>query len=177
MPIYAAKRNRSPDDIRATLNNLVSNFESDAAGNRKQIRDLMENNRDLFFAGAMEIMKSAGDSRGGQFVVALLAANGMLSQALCDSTLSREEALALGRAAKRVDPMVDSALARSLADSAIGDTSVVISDPARLMEIICEIADPARAMPSLSAARCSKPRPSRSHWMAAPAMKTLPSSA
>ena len=149
MPIYAAKRNRSPDDIRATLNNLVSNFESDAAGNRKQIRDLMDNDRDLFFAGAMEIMKSAGDSRGGQFVVALLAANGMLSQALCDSTLSREEALALGRAAKRVDPMVDSALARSLADSAIGDTSVVISDPARLMEIICEIADPARAMPSL----------------------------
>src|SRR5260370_4136554 len=109
----------------------------------------MDNDRDVLFSSAMEIMKSAGDSRGGQFVVALLTANGMLLQALCDSTLSREEALALGRAAKRVDPMVDSALARGLADSAIGDSAVVISDPARLMEIICEIADPARVMPSL----------------------------
>jgi hypothetical protein len=149
VPIYAASRDRSPDDIRATLYNLVRNFEADAAGSRKQIRDLMDNDRDLFFAGAMEIMKSAGDSRGGQFVVALLAANGMLLKALCDSTLNREEAFALGRAAKRVDHMVDSALARGLADSAIGDSAVAISDPARLMEIICEIADPARVMPSL----------------------------
>jgi hypothetical protein len=149
VPIYAASKDRSADDIRATLTNLVRNFEADAAGNRKQIRDLMDNDRELFFTSAMEIMKSAGDSRGGQFVVALLAANGMLLQALCDSTLSREEALALGRAAKRVDPMVDSALARGLADSAIGDSAVMISDPARLMEIICEIADPARVMPSL----------------------------
>uniref|UniRef100_Q029J2 PBS lyase HEAT domain protein repeat-containing protein n=1 Tax=Solibacter usitatus (strain Ellin6076) TaxID=234267 RepID=Q029J2_SOLUE len=149
MPIYAATRDRSPDDIRAALTNLVRNFESDAAGSRKQIRDLMDNDRNLFFASAMEIVKSAGDSRGGQFVVALFAANGMLLKALCDSTLSREQALALGRAAKRVDPMVDSALARGLADSAIGDSAVVVSDPARLMEIICEIADPARIMPSL----------------------------
>jgi hypothetical protein len=73
----------------------------------------------------------------------------MLLQALSDSALSREEALALGRAAKRVDPMVDTVLARGLADSAVGVGSVVISDPARLMEILCEIADPARVMPSL----------------------------
>ena len=149
MPIYAAAKDRSPDDIRTALNNLVRNFEADAAGSRKQIRDLMDNDRKLFFCHAMEIVKSSGDSRGGQFVVALLAANGMLLQALSDPTLTRDEALALGRAAKRVDPMVDTSLARGLADSMMGDGSVVISDPARLMEILCEIADPARVMPSL----------------------------
>ena len=57
--------------------------------------------------------------------------------------------MALGRAAKRVDPMIDVALARSLADSAIGDGAVHIADPARLMEILCEIADAGRIMPSL----------------------------
>src|SRR5260370_11762764 len=102
----------------------------------------MDNDRDLFFTSAMEIMKSAGDSRGGQFVVALLTANGMLLQALCDSTLSREEALALGRAAKRVDPMVDSALARGLADSAIADSPLAISHPPPLMEIISQLPHP-----------------------------------
>ncbi len=73
----------------------------------------------------------------------------MLLAALCDSNLSREEALALGRAAKRVDPMVDVSLARGLADSAIGESATIIADPARVMEILCEIGDPARIMPSL----------------------------
>jgi HEAT repeat protein len=149
VPIYAASRDRSPDDVRGLLSTLVRNFEADAAGSRQQIRDLLDNDRDLFFDGAMEIVKSAGESRGGQFVVALMAANGLLLQALCDSNLSREEALALGRAAKRVDPMVDASLARSLADSAVGNCEIVVSDPARLMEILCEIAEPARIMPSL----------------------------
>ena len=43
--------------------------------------------------------------------------------------------------------MVDVALARSLADSACGEGSV--DDPARLMEILAEIADAGRIMPSL----------------------------
>jgi hypothetical protein len=147
--IYPASKDRLPDDIRTTLTNLVTNFEADAAGNRKQIRELLDSDRDLFFTSAMEIVKTASDSRGGQFVVALMAANGMLLQALCDPSLNREEALALGRAAKQADPMVDSTLARGLADSAVGHGSVVIPDPARMMEILGEIADPARVMPSL----------------------------
>jgi hypothetical protein len=154
VPIYAASKDQSRDELprdelRRALNELVRDFETDAAGSRKQIRDLMDNDRELFFSIAMEIMKTAGDSRGGQFVVALLAANGMLLQALSDSSLTREEALALGRAAKRVDPMVDTTLARGLADNAVGLGTIVITDPARLMEILCEIADPARVMPSL----------------------------
>ena len=73
---------------------------------------------------------------------------GMLLQALCNPELSREEALSLGRAARRVDPMIDVALARSLADSAV-DSAIRVADPARLMDILCEIADPGRIMPSL----------------------------
>ena len=45
--------------------------------------------------------------------------------------------------------MVDVALARSLADSAVGDGAVHVADPARLMDILCEIADASRIMPSL----------------------------
>src|SRR5260370_40703126 len=72
----------------------------------------------------------------------------MLVEALCNPDLSREEALSLGRSARRVDPMVDVALARSLADSAVGG-AFDVADPARLMDILCETADSSRIMSSL----------------------------
>jgi len=147
--IYAASRDPSFDDIRVALGNLVKNFEADAATSRQQIRDLLDNDRELFYATSVEILKSTTDSRGAQYLVALLVSNGMLLQALCSPELSREEALLLGRSARRVDPMVDVALARSLADSAVGDGAIHVADPARLMDILCEIADPGRIMPSL----------------------------
>ncbi len=149
MSIYAASKDQSFDDIRVALTNLITNFETDAAESRKQIRDLLDNNRELFYATSVEILKASGDSRGGQYLVALMVSTGLLLRALCDPELNRDEALRLGRAARRVDPMVEVALARSLADSAAGDGTAHVADPARLMDILCELADPSRIMPSL----------------------------
>ena len=126
----------------------MKNFETDASASRAQIRNLMDNYRDLFYQTSIEILKTAPDSRGAQYLVALLVSNGMLLEALCSPDLSREEALALGRSARRVDPMIDVTLARSLADSAVGG-AVHVADPARLMDILCEIADPSRITSSL----------------------------
>src|SRR5258708_30112912 len=118
--IYAASKDHSLEDVRTMLGNLVRNFEADATSSRKQIRDILDNDRDLFYTTSIGIIKATPDSRGVQYLVALLAANGVLLQALCDPGLDREEALNLGRAARRVDPMVDATLARDLADSAVG---------------------------------------------------------
>ncbi len=148
MSIYAASKDLSFDDVRAALGSLVKNFEADASASRAQIRNLLDNDRDLFYGTSIEILKTAGDSRGAQYLVALLVSNGMLLEALCNPDLSREEALSLGRSARRVDPMVDVALARSLADSAVGG-AVHVADPARLMDILCETADSSRIMSSL----------------------------
>ncbi len=126
----------------------MKNFETDASASRDQIRNLLDNDRDMFYGTSIEILKTAGDSRGAQYLVALLVSNGMLLEALCSPDLSREEALALGQSARRVDPMIDVALARSLADSAVGG-AVHVADPARLMDILCEIADSSRIMSSL----------------------------
>lgn len=149
MPIYAATKDNPPDEVPTTFSNMVRNFETDATEGRRLILGFLEKDRDLFLAGAMEVLKSGDASRAGQFVVSLLSSNGMLLQALSDSSLSRDQAIALGRAIKRADPMMDSVLAHSLADSATGNGAVVISDPARIMEILCDIADPARVMPSM----------------------------
>ncbi|MEO8597582.1 MAG: HEAT repeat domain-containing protein [Candidatus Solibacter sp.] len=149
MSIYAASRDRSADDIRVELTALTANFESDAATSRQQIRDLFDNDHELFYTAAVSILRKAGESRGVQHLIAILAANGMLVRAICNPDFSRDEALALGRTARRVDPMVDVALARHLADSALDSSQVEVADSGRLMDILCEMADAGRIMPSL----------------------------
>jgi hypothetical protein len=147
--IYAAAKEQSFDDIRILLANLVRSFEADPATNRNRIRDLLDNDRERFYGVSIEILKTSGDCRGAHYLVALLVSSGLLLRALCDSALSREDALSLARAAKRVDPLVDVTLARSLADSAMESGAVQVADPSRLMDILCEIADAGRIMPSL----------------------------
>ena len=148
MPIYAASRDRSLEEVRTTLEELVKDFEADAAANRKLIRDLMDDGRELFYTAAIDVLKAAGDSRGAQYLIALIVANGMLVDALCEPALDREQAMVIARAAVRVDPMADAMLARRLADSAVG-TGKAIADARRLMEILAEIADAARVLPHL----------------------------
>ena len=66
----------------------------DAPGNRKLIRELLDNDRGLFYSSSIQILKLSTDSRGVQYLVALLVANGMLLEAICDPALSREQAFA-----------------------------------------------------------------------------------
>ena len=145
----AASKERSRDEVRESLSNLVRDFEADPPGNRKLIRDLLDNDAAAFYSGAIDLLKSSVESRGAQYLVALLVANGMLLEAICDPALSREQAFALGRAAVRVDPMADAGLARGLADSESGQGKVVVRDAPRLMEVLCEVGDASRMMSSL----------------------------
>jgi hypothetical protein len=147
--IYAAPKEQSFDDIRILLANLVRSFEADPSTSRNRIRDVLDNDRERFYNISIEILKTAGDCRGAHYLVALFVSSGLLLRALCDPALSREDATSLGRSAKRVDPLADVMLARNLADSAMGSGGVQVADPARLMDILCEIADAGRIMPSL----------------------------
>ncbi len=149
MAIYAASKEQSFDDIRILLGNLVRSFEADPSTSRDRIRDLLDNDRERFYGTSIEILKTSGDCRGAHYLVALFVSSGLLLRALYDPALSREDALSLARAAKRVDPLVDVMLARSLADSAMRSGAVQVADPSRLMDILCEIADAGRIMPSL----------------------------
>ena len=65
VPIYAASKERSLEDVRSSLSDLVRNFEADTSGNRRLIRDLLDNDRALFYSSSIEILKESTDSRGG----------------------------------------------------------------------------------------------------------------
>src|SRR4051794_13854555 len=131
------------------MSNLVRNFEADAMGSRKLIRDLLDNDRQQFYSIAIEMLRDLPDSRGVQYLIAMIVANGLLLEALCDPALNKDQAIMLGRAAVRVDPMADAGLARGLADSETGQGSVFVRDAPRLMEILCEVGDASRMMSSM----------------------------
>ena len=140
----------SAEESRLRLSTLVRHFDRDADSSRKSIRDLVERDPESFYTGAIEILKEHDDSRGSQFVVAMLASYDLLLRALCDPAFTREQAIELARAAARVDPMTDVGLARRLADSATAPDSAMSADRAgRAMELLAEISDGTRILPSL----------------------------
>ena len=148
MPPCAPPQELSPSERRKSLEELVRNFEADEARTRKLIRDLFDNDRELFYSNAIEVLKSSLDSGCARHLVGLLVSNGMLVRTLCDAALNRDQAMAVAREAVRFDPLADALLARFLAESAVGQGEEV-RDPARLMEILSEIGDASRVLPSL----------------------------
>ena len=135
--------------MRSALAGLIRNFEADTEANRKQIKDLSDCSQELFYAASMELLNTPGDSRGTQVLVSFLAANGMLLRALSNPDLSRDDAISLARTAHRFDPEIGVSLARTLADGTVGSGSIRVEAPARLMDILGEVADAGRIVPSL----------------------------
>jgi len=142
----------SPRDVREILHTLVRNFDRDSSGYSKQIRTLASQDRQAFYATAIEILATQEDSRGVQLLVTILVENQLLVNALSDLVLTREQATALARAAARAGQMVDVALVHYLAAHApaiVGEACP--PEMQRLMDIIAEISDGTRILPGLMA--------------------------
>jgi hypothetical protein len=132
------------------LEALVSGFDRDPIENRALIRREMDLNPDAFYASAIEIFKTQLQSRGAQYLVALLVSNDLFLRAVCDKGLDRDQTMSLARAALRVDPMLDVRLVRTVADSV--DSGIDHIPPmaaGRLLEILGDMAPINRLLPSL----------------------------
>jgi hypothetical protein len=132
-------------DDQATLAWLVEHFDQDPSGSGKLIQEMLKAGPRTFLEDAVAALRGRPESRGSQFVVTVLVTNELLLPALCDPSLDHERALALARAALRVDAMVDMALAKALVNRA----PETLADPCRLMDILDEISDGARILPWL----------------------------
>ncbi|SPE42357.1 conserved hypothetical protein [Candidatus Sulfopaludibacter sp. SbA3] len=150
MAATASKPPLPPGDLNGTLQALVRHFDRDAVEHRKLIRELLDSDREAFYSCARDILKNQNDSRGCQYLVTLFVAYGLLLRALCDASLTKDQALALARSAVRVDSLADVSLAKALAESSgTGEGPVSERDAGRLMEILGEISDGTRILPSL----------------------------
>jgi HEAT repeat protein len=129
---------------------MVRNFSSDAVRYRHSIRELLDDDRDAFLTNVVRILRSDTDSRAVQYLLALLVSENLLYDALCDPALNQDQALAVARLAARVDPMVDVGVARRLAEAAVSDAEASsLGDAGRILQILAEISDGTRILPSL----------------------------
>jgi HEAT repeat protein len=128
---------------------LVRDFDRDTVANRKRMSDFLQRDPEVFYRTTIEILRKDAEARAAQHLVALLISGDLLFRALCDPSLDRERAGELARQARLGDPAVDIRLARQLADSNSSDGSVAPGMAERLLEIVDQISDGNRLLPSL----------------------------
>lgn len=133
----------------AVLLALVRDFDRDAAANQGRISEILQNEPEIFYRTTIEILEKDTGSRAAQHLVALLISGGLLLRALCDPALDRKGAGELARQAKLGDPNVDTRLARELADSNTSGAAMAPGMAERLLEIVNQISDGNRLLPSL----------------------------
>lgn len=127
---------------------LVESFDSDIVAGRSRLQELLELDPQSFQQGLARVMKSPlSSSRGVQYSVVLLVADELILPALCDPSLSLEEAIALARIALQVDPAIDVTLAKKLADGAARGEP--IRNAGRLMDVLGAISSGNRITSSL----------------------------
>jgi HEAT repeat protein len=137
------------EKIRRILLELSEGFDGRAPENRKLIRSLAEGDWHEFYAAAREVLKIQHDSPCGLYLIKIFISRDALIDALCDPSLTSKQAIAIARAASRIDPMTGVKLARFLADRESGNDTIRPAELARLMDILLEISSFVRILPAL----------------------------
>ena len=128
----------------------MRNFDRDGVTSRRLIDELLQAAPEVFRDAAVQVLKTADDSRAVQCLIGVLVAHGLLLSVLCHPGLAREQVLVVARIAQRVDATAESTIAKGLADSVISnDPGVRPKDAGRLLEVLSEISDGNRILPSL----------------------------
>lgn len=141
---------RAPAEVRAIVQYMVRNFDRDPVRSREILRDFAISEPRSFVEGAVPFLKNAEESRGTHYLLTLIVAHDLLLPALSHSKISQADAMAMARAAIRVDALADVTLAKQLADRASDETSPLPAHQAgRVMEVLAGISDGARLLPSL----------------------------
>jgi hypothetical protein len=128
----------------------MRNFDRDGVTSRRLIDELLQTAPEVFRAAAVQVLRNADDSRAVQCLIGVLVAHGLLLPVLCHPALAREQVLVVARVAQRVDATAESTIAKGLADSVISnDPGVRPKDAGRLLDVLSEISDGSRILPSL----------------------------
>ncbi len=133
-----------------TLAQLVKHFDGDPARCRRMMRELLLADRQVFYAQALEILKTEEDSRGVQHLIVMLESGRIFLPVLTEPSLTLERAVALSRSAVKGGILLDVILARYLARRALTLRDATCPpDIQRFLDILAEIADGERVLPYL----------------------------
>ncbi len=123
----------------------------------RALRLLFESNRSAFLAAALPVLRDENDSGGLHYIATLLHSHGLLLAPLCSpQVFTLAEAIRIGRHLMEVDTQFDLRLLRVIVHNN-GSTSPkelerIFSTPSgmRLLEILSEISDGSRVLPTMT---------------------------
>ena len=135
----------------ASFAELIAEVSAGSAGSQRIVEELLGSDPDLFYRGALEALRTQEESRGLRFLVGLLVTNDVLEPLLCEASLPVEKAAAAVRIAIQFDSMVETSLARHVAEGVTAGTHPLLAaNASRLLDILARVSDGTRILPSLS---------------------------
>ena len=135
----------------ASFAGLLADVSAGGVGSQRVIEELLGDDPDQFYRGALAALLTQAESRGVRFLVGLLVTNDVLEPLLCEPSLTVERAAAAVRIAIQLDPMVETSLARHVAEGVTtGKYPLVAANASRLLDILARVSDGTRILPSLS---------------------------
>src|SRR5262249_26112148 len=97
------------------LRQVVENFAKNPPGGAQMLRRLLEADTSAFVASSWPLLKSGANTPGHRYLTTLLVQNELLLEELANPVVfTREEAIMLAQQAMRVQPLLDTKLARKL---------------------------------------------------------------
>lgn len=145
------------------LSRIIDGFSRHSVASGRIMRDLLEADREAFFAEALPMLRSPSDAQGVQYLLTLLLLNDLILEPLVDPELfTFAEAVTLAKQLIRLEPMLDTRMIRSLIDSNKADSGSAADKGAefekkigsakgiRLLEIMANISDGARILPMMA---------------------------
>src|SRR5689334_15030555 len=115
----------------------MRNLDRDAELAHRLIREFLDEDRPGFVRAAAQMLRADAQSRESQHLIAVLLACELLLPTLSEQAIGKEQAVAIVRAALRIDPNADLALARSLTEIAFDPQHERDHDQhARLIEVL-----------------------------------------
>jgi hypothetical protein len=134
------------------LDKLIEGFPSNPVASGKFLQRLFADQPRQFFLDALPLLRTAPDTPGFYYVLALLHSQNFVLKNLCDPALfTKQESIALAKRMSRVEPLFDMKLAKMLL--AENETGFDERDPGaqrqaglRLLEIMAEASDRGRSL-------------------------------
>jgi hypothetical protein len=135
------------------LDKLIEGFPANPVASGKFLQRLLLDDPRQFLVDALPLLRSAPDTPGFYYVLALLHSKNLILKNLCDPALfNKSESIALAKRISRVEPLFDMTLAKMLLTTEAKPAASEAEQSAqslaglRLLEIMAETSDRGRSL-------------------------------
>jgi len=139
--------------MESSLNKLIEGFPANPVASGKYLQRLLVEDPRQFFLDALPMLRSAPDTPGFYYVLALLHSQNLVLKNLCDPALfSKQESIALAKRMSRVEPLFDMKLAKMLLANEASPAGKELEQEGqsraglRLLEVMAEASDRGRSL-------------------------------